>query len=412
MNTPANQRDWEALYAGRAERMRASEIRELLKLLARGDVISFAGGIPDPALFPMEAIARAHAEVLADPKLGPDALQYSVSEGYPPLRAWIAARMGKLGVPCDLDNVVITAGSQQALDLLGKLFLGKDDTVLVTKPTYLGALQAFNAYEPRFAELRLDGNLTPAAYREDAAAAGSRLALSYVVADHANPSGISVPLATREKMIELAADLDIPLIEDAAYEALTYDGPPLPSCLALEVARHGNIDTCRTVYCGTFSKTIAPGLRLGWICAARALVRKVVLAKQAADLHSSSLNQIVMHKVVTAVFDTQLVRLREAYAKRRDAMLKALARHMPEGVRWPRPTGGMFVWVSLPEGCDSAELLAVALEREKIAFVPGRPFFHDGSGATAMRLNFSLMREDRIDEGIARLARVIKGWRK
>ena len=410
MDTP--QRQWDALYAGRAERMRASEIRELLKLLARGDVISFAGGIPDSDLFPMEAIARAHAEVLADPKLGPDALQYSVSEGYPPLRAWIAGRMAKLGVPCEAENIVVTAGSQQALDLLGKLFLGRNDTLLVTKPTYLGALQAFNAYEPRFAELKLEGNLTPTAYREDADAAGSRMALSYVVADHANPTGISVPREAREKLVELAGELDIPLIEDAAYEALTYHGEPLPSCLALEVARRGGIDKCRTIYCGTFSKTIVPGLRLGWICAARELVRKVVLAKQAADLHSSSLNQIVMHKVVSEMFEAQLPRLRTAYAARLDAMLKALARHMPEGVRWSRPAGGMFVWVSLPDGYDTTAMLAVALERERVAFVPGRAFFYDGSGANYMRLNFSLMHEDRIDQGIARLARVIGGWGK
>jgi DNA-binding transcriptional MocR family regulator len=404
------QREWDALYAGRAERMRASEIRELLKLLARGDVLSFAGGIPDPALFPTEAIQRAHADVLGDPKLGADALQYSISEGYPPLRAWIAQRMGKLGVPCDADNILITAGSQQALDLLAKLFLGKDDTVLVTRPTYLGAVQAFNAYEPRFAELRLEGNLTPSAYREDAQAAGSRLALSYVVADHANPTGITVPRETREKLIDLAEELDIPLIEDAAYEALTYDVTPLPSCLALEVARRGHIDKCRVIYCGTFSKTIAPGLRLGWICGAHDLVRKVVLAKQATDLHCSSLNQMVMHKVVTEVFDQQLAKLKAAYAGRRNAMLAALSRHMPEGVRWTRPAGGMFVWVSLPEGCDSTELLSVALEREKVAFVPGRPFFHDGSGANALRLNFSLMHEDKIEEGIARLGRVIAQW--
>jgi DNA-binding transcriptional MocR family regulator len=409
MDTPAHL-DWDALYAGRADRMKASEIRELLKLLSRGEIISFAGGIPDPALFPMEAISRAHTEVLANPALGPASLQYSVSEGYPPLREWIAARMASLGVPCDADNIMITSGSQQALDLLGKLFLGKDDTLLVTKPTYLGALQAFNAYEPRFAELKLDGNMTPQAYREDAA--GSRMALSYIVADHANPSGISVPQPTRERLLDLIEGLGIPLIEDAAYEALSFDEAPLPSCLALEMARRGHIDRCRTIYCGTFSKTIAPGLRIGWICAARDLVRKMVLAKQAADLHSGSLNQIVMHKVATAVFDSQLVRLRAAYAARRDAMLKALKRHMPEGVTWTRPAGGMFVWATLPEGCDGGELLAAAIEREHVAFVPGRAFFFDGDGARNIRLNYSLMHEDRIDEGIARLARVIKGWGK
>ena len=407
MDTPAKYLDWDALYAGRAERMKASEIRELLKLLSRGDIISFAGGIPDPALFPMEAVQKAHADILSDPDIGPAALQYSVSEGYPPLRQWIVSRMAALGVPCEIDNVVITSGSQQGLDLLGKLFLGKNDTALVAKPTYLGALQAFNAYEPRFAELKLDGNLTPSAYREDAAAAGSRLAMAYVVPDYANPTGITMPRDKRSRLIELTADLDIPLVEDAAYEALGYDGQSEPSLLALDVARVGHIDKSRVVYCGTFSKTIAPGLRLGWICAARDLVRKVVLAKQAADLHASSLNQMVMHRVATAVFDTQLARLKATYARRRDAMLAALKRHMPPGVRWTTPAGGMFVWLTLPEGLDGAELLAVAVEREKVAFVPGRAFFFDGSGTNCLRLNFSLAHEDQIEEGITRLARVI-----
>jgi DNA-binding transcriptional MocR family regulator len=412
MDTPAKNLDWDALYAGRAENMRASEIRELLKLLSRGDIISFAGGIPDPALFPMDAMHRAHGEVLGDPKLGPAALQYSVSEGYPPLREWIAARMAKLGVRCTIDNIVITAGSQQALDLLGKLFIAKGDTTLVTKPTYLGALHAFNPYEPRYAELELDGNRTPMAYREDAAAGKSRIALAYAVPDFANPTGISVSQSARERLVELIGELDIPLLEDTAYEALRFEGAALPSCLALDVARRGDIDKSRVVYCGTFSKTIAPGLRLGWICAARDLVRKVVLAKQAADLHCSSLNQIVMHRVTSEVFDAQVGRIKATYTVRRDAMLKALSRHMPEGVHWTRPEGGMFVWATLPEGCDGAELLAVALEREKVAFVPGRAFFYDGEGANTIRLNFSLASEAQIEDGIARLGRVIAGWGK
>jgi DNA-binding transcriptional MocR family regulator len=413
LNTPSElkERDWEALFAGRAEKMRASEIRELLKLLARGDIISFAGGIPDPALFPLAAMQRAHAEVLGDPATAGAALQYSISEGYPPLRAWIVGRMARLGVACDIDNVVITSGSQQALDFLGKLFLGKDDTLLVTKPTYLGALQAFNAYEPRFAELKLDGNFTAVKYRDEAAAAGSRLALSYVVSDFANPTGISVPLETRQRLIELTGDLDIPLVEDTAYEALGYDGAPIPSCLALDVVRRGHIDRSRVIYCGTFSKTIAPGMRLGWICAARDLVKKVVLAKQAADLHSSSLNQVVMHRVVTEVFQRQVSKIAATYVHRRDAMLKALARHMPEGVTWTRPGGGMFVWVTLPEGMDGAELLAAAIEQEKVAFVPGKAFYFDGTGANHIRLSFSLMAEDKIEEGIARLGRIIKSWK-
>ncbi|SEC72042.1 DNA-binding transcriptional regulator, MocR family, contains an aminotransferase domain [Rhizobiales bacterium GAS191] len=402
--------DWESAFAGRAEGMRASEIRELLKLLDQPDIISFAGGIPDPALFPSEALRSAFATILADPQLGPKSLQYSVSEGYLPLRRWVAERMAQRGIDCGIDNVVITAGSQQGLDLLGKLFLSAGDTALVTAPTYLGALQAFNAYEPRYDSLRLeDGNRTPAAYREAAKSNGGRVALAYVVPEFANPTGETLSLAARRNLLELAGELDIPVVEDAAYEALRFEGEALPSCLALDIARAGSIERSRVIYCGTFSKTIAPGLRVGFICAARHLVHKVVLAKQAADLHSATLNQMAMHQVVEAVYDRQIPKIVESYRRRRDAMLSALARHMPDGVSWTRPQGGMFVFVTLPEGLDGAALLADALAQARIAFVPGEAFFVDGSGANSIRLNYSLQSEAGIEEGIARLGRLIAG---
>ncbi len=400
--------DWHGLFADRADRMRASEIRELLKLLDQPDVISFAGGIPDPSLFPAEAIRQATDAVLTDDRLRDQALQYSVSEGYLPLRRWIVRYMAGLGVACDPSNIVITCGSQQALDFLGKLLLSPGDTALVTAPTYLGALQAFNAYQPRYGQLTPGGgNRTPAAYRDAAAAAGSRVKLAYVVPDFANPTGITLDLTARERLSSLAEALGIAVIEDGAYSALRYEGVAQPPLLALDIARSGSIEAARTIYCGTFSKTLAPALRIGWICAARPVIEKAVLIKQASDLHSATLNQMVMQRVADAAYDSQLVKLRVAYGRRRDAMLAALTRSMPAGVAWTRPEGGMFVWLTLPEGCDGTRLLARAIEEARLAFVPGRAFFADESGSNTIRLSFSLASEAQLDQGLARLGRLI-----
>ncbi|MFC3072082.1 aminotransferase-like domain-containing protein [Shinella pollutisoli] len=401
---------WDQAFATRASRMKASEIRELLKLLERPDIISFAGGIPDPALFPKEAFAEAYAEALSG-EAAAAGLQYSVSEGFRPLRDWLVGEMAGLAIPCTAENVFIVSGSQQGLDYLGKLFLSPKDTALVTSPTYLGALQAFNAYEPAYDRLNLSGNRTPAAYRAAAAEAGGRVKFAYLSADFANPTGETVDRAGRERLLDLAAELDIPVIEDAAYQSLRYDGEPVPPILALDIARTGHIDAARTIYCGSFSKTLAPGLRVGFIVAAAPVVRKLVLMKQAADLHSSTVNQMAVAHVAARHFATQAEKIRAAYSSRRDAMLAALARHMPPGVSWTKPEGGMFVWVTLPAGMDGAALLARAIETEKVAFVPGQAFHADGSGANTLRLSFSRADEATIAEGIARLGRVVGAGR-
>ncbi len=314
--------DWPKLFATRAERMKASEIRELLKLLDQPDVISFAGGIPDPALFPAKAFSEALAQSLEGDQAGL-ALQYSVSEGYLPLRQWLAERMASLGVPCTADNIVITTGSQQALDFLGKLFLSPGDTALVGWPTYLGALQAFNAYEPRYDRLNPMGNRLPADFTAAAEAAGGRVKFAYLSGDFANPTGETVTREARERVLDLAEAMDIPVIEDAAYQSLRYEGEEVPPILALDIARHGGIENTRTLYCGSFSKTLAPGLRVGWVCGATPVIQKLVLTKQAADLHSSTLNQMAIHKVASADFPGQVGRIKAAYKSRRDAMLSA-----------------------------------------------------------------------------------------
>ena len=408
MTDRAEAAEWEPRYASRAERMRASEIRELLKLLDKPGIISFAGGIPDPALFPVKEAQAAYTAVLGDAKLAGSALQYSVSEGYLPLRQWIVRHMGSLGVACDEDNVVVTSGSQQALEFLGRLLLSPGDTALVMAPTYLGALQAFSASEPRYDELRPeDGNRTPQSYADGAAAAGGRVKFAYVVPNFANPTGETLSLAARNRLLDLAAELDIPIIEDSAYAMLRFEGESLAPITALEVARRGSIDEARSIYCGTFSKVLSPGLRVGWIVGPKPLIRRLVLIKQASDLNNSTINQIVMYRMAEAVYGAQVEAACGHYRRRRDAMLAALARHMPAGAEWTRPNGGLFVWLRLPERCDGAELLKRAVREEGIAFVPGAAFYFDGRGRNTVRLSYSLPSEAQIEDGIARLAKLI-----
>ena len=399
--------DWTKVLATRNTRMKASEIRELLKLLDQPDIISFAGGIPDPALFPAQAFADAFAAAMTEQASA--ALQDSVSEGYKPLRDWIAGEMGKIGVPCDADNILITSGSQQALDYLGKLMISPGDSVMVGWPTYLGALGAYNAYEPRYLRLDAFSNADPAAVQAEAAAAGGRVKFAYLSADFCNPTGETISRAGREALLDQAEALDIAIVEDAAYQSLRFDGEAVPPILALDIARKGGIENTRTIYCGSFSKTLAPGLRVGWVVAAKPVIGRLVLMKQAADLQSSTLSQIATHRVASTMFDSHVAKLRATYGARRNRMLAALARELPEGVQFTRPEGGMFVWLTLPEGMDGAALLARAIAEERVAFVPGGAFFADGSNRNTLRLSFSCASEPQIDEGIARLGRLLRG---
>jgi DNA-binding transcriptional MocR family regulator len=400
--------DWEHIFATRSSRMKASEIRELLKLLEQPDIISFAGGIPDPALFPDQEFKQAYSDIFSGAQVN-SALQYSVSEGYKPLREWIVADMAKIGIECSVDNVFITSGSQQALDYLGKLFLSPKDTALVTWPTYLGALSAFNAYEPTYDQLNAGGNRTPETYRENATKAGGSVKFAYLSADFSNPTGETVSLADRKKLLELADELDIAVLEDAAYQNLRFDGEGIAPILALDIERSGGIENTRTIYSGSFSKTLAPGLRVGFVVASMPVIRKLVLMKQAADLHSSTINQMAIEHVASRGFDKQVAKIKATYSARRDAMLAALEKYMPKTARWTKPEGGMFIWVTLPEGIDGAELLAKSLSSERVAFVPGKAFFADGSGSNTLRISFSCANEQMIDEGIKRLGRLVSG---
>lgn len=398
---------WNQVLATRTSRMKASEIRELLKLLDQPDIISFAGGIPDPKLFPADAFRAAFGDALTGEQAA-GALQYSVSEGFKPLREWIAGEMGKIGIACDADNILITSGSQQGLDYLGKLMISPNDTVLLGWPTYLGALGAYNAYEPTYDRLDPRGNRSAESFRAKAEAAGGRVKFAYLSVDFANPTGETLDRAAREAVIDLADELDIAIVEDAAYQSLRFDGEAIPPILALEIARKGSIEAARTLYCGSFSKTLAPGLRIGWVCGAKEVIAKLVLLKQAADLHSATTNQIVVNQVARTIFEDHVAKLRSVYMARRDHLLKALKREMPESVTWTKPEGGMFVWLTLPEHIDAADLLAQSLKTERVAFVPGRAFFADASNGNTLRLSFSCADEAAIDEGMRRLARLIR----
>ncbi|WP_347340506.1 PLP-dependent aminotransferase family protein [Pontivivens nitratireducens] len=326
--------------------------------------------------------------------------------GDPDLRAWIVGHIRAQGVDCTADNILITSGSQQALEFLGKLFLSPGDTALVTAPTYLGALQAFAPSQPVFDELDLAGRTrTAASYSE---AARGRVSFAYVVPDFANPTGQTLDIAEREELLTLAAELQMPIIEDSPYSALRFEGQHQPSLQSLDIARCGSIERSRVVSCGSFSKIFTPGLRVGWVCAATSIITKLGLIKQSSDLNSPAINQRVMLHLARNVWDEQVARSCDSYRAKRDVMLSLMARTLPEGSRWSEPEGGMFVWVTLPEGMDAAAILARAVADHGIAFVPGHAFHADGRGRNTMRLSFSLPSTDDIVEGMRRLQAALR----
>lgn len=388
--------------AERMEGVRASEIRELLKFTARSEVISFAGGLPAPELFPVREIEAAAVSALDHE--GARVLQYSTTEGDPRLREIIAARMNRVrGTSRTADEVLVTAGSQQGLDLSGKIFLDAGDVVLCESPTYIGAIQALRIFQPRFIEVPTDddGMIIEALARR--LAAEPRARVIYVVPDFQNPTGRRWPTERRRALLVAAARHPVVVIEDSPYAELAFDGPPLPAIQSLD--EHGQV-----VYLGTFSKTFCPGLRLGWVAGPKELVEKYVLVKQGADLHTSTLPQRLLQLYLDRHdFDAHIQRIRTLYHRRRNVMLEAMDRFFPPGVRYTRPQGGLFLWVELPEQLNARDLLTASLA-ENVAFVPGGAFFPNGGHEHTIRLNFSNMPEERIREGIQRLARVIRNF--
>ncbi len=398
--------------ARRAERLNPSTIREILKITERPGIISLAGGLPSADTFPIAAMQEATARVLRDTP--PDgthggsssarsALQYAASEGYAPLREWVAGEMVTQGLRCDASQVLITTGSQQGLDLVGKVLIDPGSAVAVESPTYLGALQAYAPYEPEFIAIEGDGEGPLPESLDAAVLGGNRARFVYLLPNYQNPSGRCIPAARRLALVAKAAQLGLPIVEDNPYGDLWFDAPPPPPLSASA----GLDSDAGAVYLGSFSKVLAPGLRLGYIVAPKLLYPKLLQAKQAADLHTPGFNQRVVHEVIKDGFLKQHVpTIRARYKAQRDAMQAALLRDMPPGVYWTPPAGGMFFWLTLPPHIDAAALLPQAVEAG-MAFVPGTTFFPNGGHANTLRLSFVTATPAQIETAVAALARIL-----
>ena len=397
---------WDDRYALRTYAMKSSAIRELLKITQMPDVISFAGGMPAPEIFPVEEFKEACIRVLDEH--GSEALQYGTTDGYLPLREMISRHTNQYGIKVTADNIMITNGSQQALDLLGKIFINPGDRILVESPTYLGALQAWDTYNTKYISVPSDSNGIQVDKLEMALRAGPKF--MYILPNFQNPTGVTIPLERRQKLVELADRYGVPIIEDDPYGQLRFEGKHLPTLEYLDDQLYGNNGTYHgnVIYLSTFSKILAPGIRLAWVVATPEIIQKLVMAKQGADLHTSTFNQIVAFEVSRKGFiDGHIKKINNVYRERRDIMLEELEKNMPEGVTWTKPNGGLFLWAILPEKCHTQELLVKAIE-QKVAFVPGNAFYPNGGGDNTMRLNFSNAQPEMIRVGIRRLAQAIK----
>jgi len=385
------------LFADRMSIAHKSFIREILKVTEDSNIISFAGGLPNPAFFPVKEIAEAAAKILETD--GGNVLQYSSTEGYLPLRKYIAERYFlKNGLKIDPDQILITNGSQQGLDLIGKVFLNKGDRVIMESPGYLGAIQAFSMYEPIFESVSMlddgiDIDMLEKTVRD------KRIKLVYTVPTFQNPSGITYSTKKRKDVANILEKHDIILIEDNPYYELRFAGEDLPLIR--------NFLEDNSILLGSFSKTISPGLRLGWICTTNEIMEKIIISKQASDLHSNYLAQRIAYQyLIDNDIDEHIVKIRDAYKIRRDLMVSMISEHFPEEIEFTKPEGGMFLWITLPEKISSLDLFEYAI-KENVAFVPGNPFYVNGGGNNTLRLNFSNSDEEQIEIGIKRLANII-----
>lgn len=388
-------------FSRRAQQLTSSAIREILKVTERPEVISFAGGLPAPSGFPVEVVRAAFDKVLVEN--GRSALQYGPTEGYAPLRKWVAEDLNRNGANVAPDQILIVSGSQQALDLLGKVLIDEDSKVLVEDPSYLGALQSFSLYQPTYVPIATDeGGLIPEAITPELAADARFL---YALPNFQNPTGRTLSLERRKALVQKAAEFGLPIIEDDPYGELRYAGEPQPGLLAL-----GSVCGANVIRLGTFSKVLAPGLRLGYIAAHRSIIDKLVQAKQATDLHTPTLTQMAVYEAVKDGFlEEHLPIVRDIYRVQGRCMLDALAQEFPDTVSWTKPEGGMFLWVTLPEHIDSTTLLAQAIE-QNVAFVPGKPFYAGTPQTNTLRLSFVTVPEASIKSGIAILGKLIKQY--
>ncbi|HCE08470.1 MAG TPA: 2-aminoadipate aminotransferase [Oxalobacteraceae bacterium] len=381
-------------FAKRAQQLQSSVIREILKITMRPEIISFAGGLPSPATFPVERMKAAFDSVLTSQ--GKVALQYGPTDGYLPLREWIADSLSTDGAKIMPDQVLMTSGSQQGLDLLGKVLIDEGSKVLVETPSYLGALQAFSVYGPEFVSVPTDDHgLLP----EAVGAIGQGAGMLYALPNFQNPTGRCLSIERRAALVEICARLGLPLIEDDPYGALSYRGEPLPKMLTMNP---GGV-----IYMGSFSKVLTPGIRLGYVVAPVPLVRKLEQAKQAADLHTAQLTQMVVYEVIKDGFlGEHIPTIRKLYSDQCQAMLAALTEFFPPSVTWTKPEGGMFIWLTLPKHIDSMQLLDEAIA-QNVAFVPGAPFYANAPEKNTLRLSFVTVSPEKIREGVAKLGKLI-----
>ncbi|VFR18000.1 Aromatic-amino-acid aminotransferase [plant metagenome] len=388
-------------YSERARLLTSSAIREILKITERPDIISFAGGLPSPDGFPVDVVRAAYDKVLSTQ--GRSALQYGPTEGYGPLRAWVAEDLSRQGARVGPDNILILSGSQQGLDLLGKVLIDPGSKVLVETPSYLGALQSFSLYQPRYVSVPSDaGGLQPESLTPALAQGGRFL---HALPNFQNPTGRTLDRQRRNALVEATARLNLPLVEDDPYGELRYAGEPQPGLLALGQEAGANV-----IRMGSFSKVLAPGLRLGYLAAAPSLINKLVQAKQATDLHTATLTQMAVHEIVKDGFLAgHLPAVRELYRQQCTHMLDAMSQHFPQTVRWDTPEGGMFIWVTLPAHIDSTRLLEQAVARG-VAFVPGAPFYAGDPQHNTLRLSFVTVSEARIREGVRILGELISAY--
>lgn len=386
------------LFADRMATTHKSFIREILKVTQDSNVISFAGGLPNPKLFPVKELADACLKVLQED--GENVLQYSTTEGYLPLREYIAERyFVKKDLQVSPDEILITNGSQQGLDLVGKVFLNKGDRIVIERPGYLGAIQAFGIFEPEFVPIPLLDDGIDIDLLEKALET-NQTKLFHTVINFQNPSGVTYSRRKREKLADIIKGHNMVLVEDNPYGELRFMGEDLPSMKSY--LRDG------AVVLGSFSKVVTPGLRLGWICAAKNVMDKIVVAKQSSDLHSNYLSQRAVYRyLIDHDLDEHILKIREVYKRQRDSMVSMIEQHFPEEIECTKPEGGMFLWATLPENLSSLNLFKLATA-ENVVFVPGRAFYVDGGGDNTLRLNFSNSDENKIEEGIKRLAKVIK----
>jgi len=387
------------LYSRRASTSNGSEVQKILKVIEKPQIISFAGGLPAPELFPKEEMKQVFAAVFD--QFGTQALQYGPTEGYTPLRENIAKHMTAIGVPSSTDNILITSGSQQALDLLGKIFIDEGDKIIVESPTYLAAISAFGIYFPEYVEVPMDDQGMRMDALEKSLQNNSNVKFIYTVAEFQNPTGRTMSLSRRKKLVELANQYNVYVVEDNPYGELRFQGEKLPPIKSFDTDG-------RVIYLSTFSKTLAPGLRIAWVDSAPEIINKLVLFKQNADLHTNTISQIAVNTFLNLYdLEAHVQKIRKVYKQRRDLMIETIKAEFPKDITYTNPESGLFLWVELPSQMNAQEILLTCVENN-VAFVPGGAFFPNGGNENTFRLNYSNASEENIVEGIKRIAQVLR----